>query len=291
MGNIANYSKIIAGTMTWGSWGKQFSANEMAALINTCLEIGITTFDHADIYGDYTNETDFGQAFIDSKVDRSAVQIISKCGIQMLTGGKGNVVKHYQYDKDYIIKSAEDSLAKLKTDYLDLFLLHRPSPLMHPNEISEAVLHLKNSGKIKKFGVSNFTPSQIELLETEIHVSTNQVEFSLTKNDAMVNGTLDDCISHKRSAMAWSSLGTYFREENKKTKEIKKVLGELQEKYNANESQLLLAWILKHPANILPVVGTTSKKRLQESYDVLKINLELQDWFLLLEASKGHEVA
>lgn len=291
MGNKGNYSKIIAGTMTWGSWGKQLSTTEMAALITKCHEIGITTFDHADIYGDYTNEADFGKAFVESKIDRADVQIISKCGIQMLTGGRGNVVKHYQYDKDYIIKSAEDSLTKLKTDYLDLFLLHRPSPLMQPDEVAEAILRLKNSGKIKKFGVSNFTPSQIELLETEIHVSANQIEFSLTENEVMVNGTLDDCMSHKRSAMAWSSLGTYFKKEGKQTKDIKKVLLKLQDKYSANESQLLLAWVLKHPSGILPVVGTTSEKRLQESFDALQINLELQDWFLLLQASKGHEVA
>jgi predicted oxidoreductase len=290
MGNKTNYSKIIAGTMTWGSWGKQLSTQEMVALMEQCLAIGITTFDHADIYGDYGTETAFGSAYKDSKIDRATVQFISKCGIQMTTG-RENKVKHYQYDKEYIISSAEQSLKKLHTEYLDVLLLHRPSPLLQPEEVAEAVLSLKNSGKIKKFGVSNFTPSQIALLEAAIPVSANQVEFSLTQNDVMIDGTLDDCMAHKRFTMCWSPLGTYFKKDNSMTNRIKKVLSRLSEKYNASDSQILLAWLLKHPASIFPVVGTTNFERLSESVAALELNLELQDWFLLLEASQGKEVA
>tara|TARA_R110002051_G_scaffold324988_2_gene425017 strand:+ start:64 stop:936 length:873 start_codon:yes stop_codon:yes gene_type:complete len=290
MGNLTNYSKIIAGTMTWGSWGKKLNTKQMAALLEQCLSLGITTFDHADIYGNYTNEADFGKAFLDSKIERSQAQFISKCGIQM-TSGRQNVVKHYQYDKAYIIWSAEQSLKKLHTDYLDVFLLHRPSPLMQPDEIAEAVLTLKDSGKIKKFGVSNFTPSQIALLETAIPVAANQIEYSLTAHDVMHDGTLDDGIAHHRMAMAWSPLGSYFNENTARTKRIKKILTGLMDTYNATEGQLLLAWILKHPSKIFPVVGTTDPKRLAATVDALPLNLSLQDWFLLLEASNGHEVA
>ena len=134
------YSKIIAGTMTWGSWGKQLPTDKMVDLMNYCLEIGITTFDHADIYGDYGTEADFGIAFTQSKIDRSKIQLISKCGIQMVDH-RQNRIAHYQYDADYIIWSAERSLKNLQTDYLDLLLLHRPSPLMNPDEISEAILN------------------------------------------------------------------------------------------------------------------------------------------------------
>lgn len=291
MGNHTNYSKIIAGTMTWGGWGKKLSTKQMIHLLEHCLSLGITTFDHADIYGDYTNETDFGNAFQKSKIARSKVQLISKCGIQMTSGNRNNSVKHYQYNKDYIIWSAEVSLKKLKTDYLDFFLLHRPSPLMQPDEIAEAVLSLKNSGKIKKFGVSNFTASQVALLETAIPVSGNQVEFSLTANDVMNDGTLDDCMMHKRMVMSWSPLSSYFKENTSQTKRIKKVLNELQDKYNTTEAQILIAWVLKHPADVFPVVGTTDSKRLTAFMEALTIHLELQDWFLLLEASKGVEVA
>ena len=291
MGNYTNYSKIIAGTMTWGSWGKQLSTIQMAALIEQCLEIGITTFDHADIYGDYGNEAEFGKAFQKSKISRSDVQLISKCGIQMLSDARKTSVKHYQYDKEYIIQSVEQSLKNLKTDYLDFLLLHRPSPLIQPEEVAEAILSLKNAGKIKKFGVSNFSVSQVALLETAIPVSGNQMEFSLTANSPMNNGILDDCMMHKRMTMSWSPLGSYFREKTDTTQRIGKVLQKLTKKYNVNESQLLLAWILKHPSAVFPVVGTTEPKRLLESMQAINIKMELQDWFMLLEASEGQEVA
>ena len=285
------YSRIIAGTMTWGKWGKQHSAAEMIALMNHCVENNITTFDHADIYGDYTNEEDFGKAFNKSGIKRENIQLISKCGIQFDVKERSNRVKHYDYDKDYIISSVERSLKMLQTDYLDLLLLHRPSPLMNPSEIAEAVDKLSDDGKIRQFGVSNFTPSQIQLIEKEVQVEANQVEFSLSSNAVMNDGTLDDCITYDRLAMSWSPLGSYFREESKANDRIKRVLVELTKKYDATEDQLLLAWVLKHPSNVHPVVGTATPKRLKMAMEAVAINLELQDWFLMLEANEGHEVA
>ena len=285
------YSRIIAGTMTWGKWGKQHSAAEMIALMNHCVENNITTFDHADIYGDYTNEEDFGKAFNKSGIKRENIQLISKCGIQFDVKERSNRVKHYDYDKDYIISSVERSLKLLQTDYLDLLLLHRPSPLMNPSEIAEAVDKLSEDGKIRQFGVSNFTPSQIQLIEKEVQVEANQVEFSLSSNAVMNDGTLDDCITYDRLAMSWSPLGSYYREESKANDRIKKVLVELTKKYDATEDQLLLAWVLKHPSNVHPVVGTATPKRLKMAMEAVAINLELQDWFLMLEANEGHEVA
>ncbi len=289
MQNSEYYSKIIVGTMTWGSWGKQLSKMEMADLMNHCIQKGLTTFDHADIYGDYSTEADFGKAFVESGVQRSDIQLISKCGIQM-TSGRNNQLKHYEYGQEYIIWSAEESLRKLNTEYLDLFLLHRPSPLMEADEIAKAALSLLNSGKIKKFGVSNFTPAQIAMLETAIPVSANQVEFSLTHTSPLFDGTWDDCIAHNRLAMAWSPLGSVFREASEKSKRIKKNLKTLSEKYSADESQLLLAWMLKPPVKAHPVIGTTTKDRITSSASAANIDLELQDWFALLEASNGHEV-
>jgi len=290
MGNIQPFSRIIAGTMTWGQWGKQHSKSDKIELMHQCLEVGITTFDHADIYGGYTNETDFGAAFSESDIIRESIQLISKCGIQYVCDARDNKIKHYEYSKDYIIWSAEESLRNLKTDYLDLFLLHRPSPLMHPEDIASAITQLKNEGKILEFGVSNFTPSQIKILETMIPVAGNQVEFSLTADKVMYDGTLDDIVANKRLAMSWSPLGVYFREENESTRRIGKVLETLTKKYSATEDQLLLAWILKHPAEVHPVVGTTDKNRLANAMKATKIDLELQDWFILLEANQGHKV-
>ncbi len=284
------FSRIISGCMTWGSWGKKLSTEEMIGLMNHCLEHGLTTFDHADIYGGYTTEDDFGKAFAASNIDRSKIQLISKCGIQ-LTSGRENLLKHYEYSKEYIVWSTENSLKKLQAEYLDLLLLHRPSPLMKPDEIAEAATTLLKEGKIKNFGVSNFTPTQIALLEKSIPISCNQVEFSLTHSAPMDDGTFDDCILHHRAAMAWSPLGGVFREKTEQTNRIKKVIQDLGEKYNADASQLLLAWIMKHPANVHPVVGTTNKERITSAIQASKIDLELQDWFTLLEASRGEEVA
>lgn len=275
--------------MTWGSWGKQLSTNEMSTLINHCVELGLTTFDHADIYGNYENETAFGKAFSDSGIARENIQLISKCGIQM-TQGRNNHVKHYQYDADYIVWSAEQSLKKLQTDYLDLFLLHRPSPLLDPKEVAKAIQKLKQSGKIRQFGVSNFNPSQIAVLEKYVAVEGNQVEYSLTHTHSMEDGTFDDCMANHRMAMAWSPLGSFFRTKDDRQKRIAEVLPKFCDKYNADESQILLAFILKHPVQVHPVVGTTNIERLKALVAATKLNLALDDWFILLEAAKGCEV-
>lgn len=284
------YSRLIAGTMTWGSWGKQYTKKDMVSLMNHCLENSITTFDHADIYGGYTTEADFGNAFRESDIKREDIQLISKCGIQYTSDNRQNSVKHYDYSKDYILWSAETSLKHLNTDYLDLFLLHRPSPLMHPDEIAEAITILKQQGKIKDFGVSNFTPSQVELISNRIDLSVNQIEFSLTQHSAMHSGSLDQMLLKQITPMAWSPLGIVFREDNEQTRRIHKQLGELRDVYDATEDQLLLAWILKHPAKIHPVIGTTSKNRISDAKKSEDIDLNLEDWFKILVASQGHKV-
>ena len=287
---MTNYSEIITGTMAWGAWGKQFSTTQMEALIQHCVSVGISTFDHADIYGGYTTELEFGKAFKTSSIKREAIELISKCGIQYTCDKRNNKVKHYDYSKKYIIWSVEQSLKNLNTDYLDLLLLHRPSPLMRSDEIAEAILQLKQQGKIKDFGVSNFSSSQMNLIKQRIDVDVNQIEFSLTTHQAMHDGTLDYMVCNNIKAMAWSPLGHTFKNETEQTRRIHKQLGALLDKYNATEDQLLLAWLLKHPLNITPVIGTTNKKRLQQAMAATKINLKLEDWFLILVAAQGHKV-
>lgn len=284
------YSRLIAGTMTWGSWGKKLSKKDMEALIKFCVSNHITTFDHADIYGAYTTEAEFGNALMGSGVKREAIQLISKCGIQYVCDQRSNKVKHYNYSKDYIIWSVEESLKNLKTEYLDLLLLHRPSPLMVAEEIAEAISLLKKDGKIRDFGVSNFTALQMEMIGLRMDIDVNQIEFSLTQHSAMHDGTLDYMLTSGIKPMAWSPLGSVFKEDNEQTRRIHKQLGELKDKYNATEDQLLLAWILKHPSKIHPVVGTTTKERLKQAVEASKINLELEDWFLILVAAQGHRV-
>ncbi|PQJ79838.1 aldo/keto reductase [Polaribacter porphyrae] len=283
-------SEIIIGCMSWGKWGKQFSTKEQVDMIQFCVQNGNSSFDHADLYGDYSTEAEFGKAFLESKVEREKIQLISKSGIQNPGETRNNKVKHYNYSKEYIIWSAEQSLKNLKTEYLDTFLLHRPSPLMNPYEIADAILELQEQQKIINFGVSNFTPFQVDLIADKIPVTVNQVEFSLSQTSAMENGSLDQMLQNKIQPMCWSPLGTIFREENEKTERIKTVLEKFSQKYSVSEDVLLLAWILKHPAKISPVIGTTNKKRILNANKALSIDLDLEDWFELLQASKGREV-
>lgn len=287
---MSTYSRIIAGCMSWGNWGKQFSKEQMIAQIHLSLEAGVTTFDHADIYGDYTTENQFGKALVGSGIQRESIQLISKCGIQYVGDTRSNTIKHYDYSREYIIWSVERSLKNLQTDYLDLLLLHRPSPLMQPDEIALAIEILQEQGKILDFGVSNFTPSQVHLVSNKIPVTVNQIEFSLTQHTAMHNGSLDQMLQREIIPMSWSPLGNVFKEENKVNTRIRKVLEELVDKYEAQEDQLLLAWILQHPAKIHPVIGTTNPERLANAVKAVDITLDLEDWFSLLVACQGHKV-
>jgi predicted oxidoreductase len=284
-------SPIIAGVMNWGVWDKNLNSNEMQHLIHLFLENGITTFDHADLYGGYTTEAAFGKALTSSKIDRKNIQLISKCGIQHVSENRPeNVVKHYDYSKEYIIWSAENSLKNLQTDYLDVFLLHRPSPLMQADAVAEAVEKLKAAGKILSFGVSNFTASQTELLRQKTEVSFNQIQFSATNHEAMLDGSLDYMQLHNIQPMAWNPLGVVFRENTEKTQRLKVLFSKLVDKYHVGADLILLAWILQHPAPILPVAGTINVSRIQQLMKAKSLVLDTQDWFAIWTESMGNKV-
>lgn len=275
--------------MNWGAWDKNLRTSEMAHLIRICTENEITTFDHADIYGGYTTEAQFGKAFAESSISRDKVQFISKCGIQH-TEGRDNKVKHYDYSKDYIVWSAENSLKNLKTDYLDVLLLHRPSPLMQTEEIAVAVTKLKSEGKIKHFGLSNFTASQTDLIRKFTKVEYNQIQFSATHFEPMLDDSLNHMQMHGIRPMAWNPLGTIFREDTEQTRRLKKLLAELVAKYHVGSDLILLAWILQHPAGIVPVAGTVNVARLQYLKKVADLKLDLEDWFAIWTESMGNKV-
>ena len=284
-------SPIIAGVMNWGVWDKNLNTNEFTHLINLFIENGITTFDHADIYGGYTTEASFGKALSESKIDRKKIQLITKCGIQYVSENRpNNSIKHYEYSKDYIIWSVENSLKNLQTDYLDVFLLHRPSPLMQADEIAEAVSKLKADGKILSFGVSNFTSSQTELLRQKTEISFNQVQFSATHHEAMLDGSLDYMQIHNTKPMAWNPLGTVFRENTDQTFRLRQLLAKLVEKYRIGSDIILLAWIMQHPAGISPVAGTVNSGRIQQLMKAKSLVLDKQDWFAIWTESMGNRV-
>ena len=276
--------------MNWGIWDKNLSTQEMVHLMHICIENKITSFDHADIYGGYTTEAEFGKAFGESNIDRSKIQFISKCGIQAIADNRKKKIKHYDYSKKHIITSVENSLKNLKTDFLDVLLLHRPSPLMIADEIAEAVEKLKSEGKIIDFGVSNFTASQTELIRQRTEIAFNQIQFSATHIEPMLDGSLDLMQVYNIRPMSWNPLGTVFREDSEKTRRLKKLLAQLVEKYHVGSDTILLSWILQHPSNVIPVAGTVNIARIQLLMKATELKLDLEDWFAIWTESIGNKV-
>lgn len=291
---MLNLSPIIAGCMKWGQWGVKYSTDQYLQLIEDCIANKITSFDHADIYGDYTVEEEFGNALKLNPSLRQRMQLITKCGIRRFTSNRPEHKIHsYDTSKKHIITSAERSLKNLNTDFMDLLLIHRSDPLMNPHEIAEAFAELKQSGKVLHFGVSNFTPSQMEMMAKVWEVEYNQLEVSIVHLDPFHDGTLDKCIEHNIRPMAWGPLGSgklHEDEPDERSKRILSVAKILAEKYNSTIDQILLAFVFKHPSKIIPVIGSTKIERLKSAYDAAQINIEREEWFMLWRASKGHEI-
>lgn len=293
--NGPQLSQLVAGTMTWGEWGADYSPDQMAMMIEHCVELGITTFDHADIYGHYSTESTFGEALAHIGGDiRDRIQLVSKCGIRLKSYRRPqNRLKSYDTSKEYIVQSAERSLSNLRTDHLDLFLIHRPDPLMDPQAVAEAFTYLHGEGKVLHFGVSNFAPHQFEMLAKCTPLVTNQVECNPLHPDPLFDGTFDQLQTAGCRPMVWSPLGgsKYFKGEGTSVLRVRDVAKSLSNKYgNVGEDIILLAWLLKHPAGCLPVLGTTKKDRIRDARLALKTDLDRQDWFDLLEAAQGKEI-
>ena len=287
-------SPVIAGCMKWGQWGVSYSTAQYLQLIEDCINNKITSFDHADIYGDYTVEEEFGAALKQKPHLRQQVQLITKCGIRRFTPNRPeHKINSYDTSKAHIISSAERSLKNLNTDFIDLLLIHRPDPLMDPHEIAEAFDQLKNHGKVLHFGVSNFTASQMEMMAKVWKVEFNQLEVSVIHLDPFHDGTLDKCIEYAIRPMSWGPLGSgklYINEPDERSLRILAVAKILAEKYKATVDQVLLAFVFKHPSNIIPVIGSTKIERLKSAYVAASMNIEREEWFMLWRASMGHEV-
>ncbi|MEO1628660.1 MAG: aldo/keto reductase, partial [Bacteroidota bacterium] len=226
---------------------------------------------------------------------KNKVQITTKCGIRLVCDNRPeHKIKSYDASRKHILQSAENSLRYLGVDCLDLLLIHRPDYLMNPHEIAEAFETLRSSGKVKTFGVSNFTPSQFDLLNSFTPLATNQIEVSLFQRSAFEDGTLDQCIRHNISPTAWSPYGggaIFASETAPEYQAIKKVLEELGETYGASADQLLLAFLCKHPAGIIPILGSSKIHRIESAKAALDIHLSHEDWYRLWEAALGEEVA
>ena len=285
--------KPIVGCMRWGVWGENFTTSQYEQIINQCLEIGLDIFDHADIYGHYTTEADFGHALKSNTSLRSQIKIITKCGINMLTPNRPHhAIKSYDTSAAHIIKSVEQSLQNFHTDYIDTLLIHRPDILINVEEVAATITALKNAGKIKSFGVSNFTTSQVALLHKYIPVEHHQVEISVTNLNAFDNGVLDQCQLEKIEAQSWSPMGNGLFTEN--TEQHTRILAEaasLSKVYACSVNQILLAFLFAHPSQIVPVIGTTKFERISEAKKAMEIELKREDFYKLWTASTGKEVA
>jgi len=293
--NGPRFSRIVAGVMQWGVWGKQLAPRQMLRLIEQCVELGVTTFDHADIYGHYTTEAEFSAALKRKPALREKIQIVTKCGIKLVTPNRPQYkIKSYDTSAVHITQSVEQSLKNLQTDYIDLLLIHRPDMLLHPDEVAEAFTNLRQAGKVKYFGVSNFTPSQFAMLNARIELVTNQVEASLLHLASFTDGTFDQCLQHRIKPMVWSPLGggeVFGESKDDRILRIQQTAKALATKHDASLDQVLLAWLLRHPAQLLPVLGTVRSERIQAATEALQLELTREEWYELWQASTGEEVA
>lgn len=283
-------SQLVYGVWRWDE--KTQSEKDISTLLDTCLSLGIDSFDHADIYNDYANEAFFGKLLKDNPSKRHQIKIITKCGIQLLSQKKPlTKVKHYDYSKDHITSSVEQSLTNLNTDYIDLLLLHRPSPLLNADVVAQTLSSLVLSGKVKHIGVSNFTPAQFQLLQSRLDIPliTNQIELNFNQLQPLIDGSIDFLYERKIKPMIWSPLGGGSIFEHGKVA-LNKQFQLLGAKYQVGADVLSLAWLLKHPAQLIPVIGTVKTERIISAVKACSIDLELQEWFQLYEAAMGNEV-
>ncbi|WP_124981512.1 aldo/keto reductase [Nonlabens xiamenensis] len=299
MEKIALAPELVISRMVLGLWRLmdwKMTDQELLSYVKEVMEAGITTFDHADIYGNHACEAAFGKALALQPSLRDQMQLVTKCGIKLATDKfPDRRVKYYDYSADYIVQQAEDSLRQLQTDRIDLLLLHRPSPFFQPEEVAKAFDQLKSSGKVLHFGVSNFLPLQVQALESACDepVVTNQIEISPLELEHFENQNIDYLISKNIPPMAWSPLagGKLFNPSTEKEKRIHQSLQALGEQIGIEAlDQLLLQWLLMHPSQIIPVLGTGKIERIRSAVKSFEVDMSLQQWFEIYIASRGKDM-
>ena len=294
MAEDLSFSRIVHGLWRLADW--KFLDEELITLIEHCLELGITTFDHADIYGSYTCESLFGRALAKKPELREKIEIVTKCGIVLESPNRPeHKSHHYNTGKEHIIASVERSLQNLKTDYIDTLLIHRPDPFMDPEEVADAFSSLKTAGKVRHFGVSNFKSHQFTMLQSylDMDLITNQIELSAYQLENFEDGTLNLCQEKRIAPMAWSPLagGKVFSGTGEKPVRLRNALLKVAEDIGANDiDEVLFAWLLNHPARIMPIVGSSRIERIERAVGALSYNLNRDQWFEIYQSSLGHDV-
>ncbi len=290
-----SFSRIIHGLWRLAEW--EMSNEEVLALIEECLNAGITTFDHADIYGDYTCEKKFGDALALKPELRKEMEIVTKCGIKLVSNNRPeHSIKSYDTSKEHILASVNQSLENLQTDYIDVLLIHRPDPFMDPAEVAEAFTQLKIEGKVRQFGVSNFKRSQFKMLQSylDFPLITNQIELSAYHLENFEDGTVDLCQEERIAPMAWSPLagGSIFSSDDERVKNLRVTLERIAGEIGAQGiDEVLYAWLLSHPANIMPIVGSGKINRIESAIRALNLTLSRDQWFEILQVAMEREIA
>lgn len=286
------FSRIIHGQWRLADW--ELSDQQVLHLVEQCLDLGITTIDTADIYGQYECESLFGKALSLKPEIREKLEIVTKCGIK-LTSKEDVSLNHYDSSKKHIIESVHSSLKNMNIEYIDVLLIHRPDVLMNPSEVADAFSLLKQQGKVRHFGVSNYSPSQVTMLQSylDMPLITNQVELSVLERGQFENGTIDQAIERKMAPMAWSPLagGSIFTSNDEKVVRVRTTLEKMTVEMGATSiDQVMYAWLLKHPANIMPIVGSGKIERIRNAVDALKLTMTREQWYELWVASRGKPV-
>lgn len=284
------FSRLVMGYWRLMDWN--MSARERVSFIEAHLDLGITTVDHADIYGGYQCEAAFGEALKLAPHLRSRMEIVTKCGIAT-TAKEEHAIGHYITHRDHIVKSAETSLKNLATDTLDLLLIHRPDPLMDADEVAEAFLSLHQSGKVRHFGVSNFTPAQFSLLQSRLPftLATNQVEISPVYQPLLLDGTLDQLQQLRIRPMAWSCLGGGRLFSDEAFQPLRDELQTVADELGAQSiEQVVYAWVMRLPSQPLPIIGSGKIERVRAAIGSLSLEMNRQQWFRIRKAALGYDV-
>ncbi|GGC08019.1 aldo/keto reductase [Pseudoduganella buxea] len=284
-------SRIVAGMWRMGEW--DMSAQQRLTFIQQCIELGVTSFDHADIYGGYGVETLFGQALALQPGLRNHMQIVSKCGIKLKSPARpAHTIQHYDTSADHIRASVDNSLKALGTEHLDLLLIHRPDPLMDFDDIAETFEGLRAAGKVRHFGVSNFSRHQFESLHRRVPLVTNQVEFSPLHLDPLFDETFDGLQDKGVAPMIWSPLagGRLFGDDAAATP-LRAKIRQVAEETGRPFASVVFAWIMQLPCAPIPLTGSGRIAAIAEAVEATRFTLSRPQWFEILRAARGHEVA
>ena len=295
---------ITASRLAYGCWriaGADGPDTGKRAVI-AALEAGFTLFDHADIYCDGEAEKLFGQVLKEVSGMRGRVVIASKCGIRRKGAPNPDSPYRYDFSAEHIVQSCELSLKRLGVETIDVYQLHRPDYLMDPAEVAAAFTRLKGQGKVREFGVSNFKPQQLTSLQRActFPLIVHQVEISLARLDCFEDGTLDQCLADKITPMAWSPLAggrlsdtlpiDINSPEHARRIGLRETLDDIARDYGVNRTIVALAWLLKHPAKIVPIVGSARPELIREAANAEKVHLSRDEWYRLMEAARGERL-